>query len=436
MSYMRDLLGRRLDSIRVPSVDDVGRHSTGIKQPISTPSGFSWTTHPLVDKMFVDQYGMVSTTLDPSTRKAPAGVTYWVDLATGSDTNSGLTQALPLQRLYTALAKSDVGTVMLKGNGFGLPYYRARGMNATAITKSINIIGYGGECYVTTHDLTGWALTAGTTKTYETARSTVGEVVDMFNGGAGVKLVNVATQALVETTPGSWFTDGTKVFVRPSTARAADTYIWPLLSTVNFRNTGDFTTYIEGVKFFGGTECVRVAGGSATGGVVTLNNVEGHLAANGYNNISVNGCDGVLAYCDSTNSGSDGYGYHILNGKAPRIVEMHCRSTNCGHSSDDQCSTMHDGGKIIRVGGTYRSSTGANVADVNEGTESWNVGCVAEDSGGGYNWKCGNDGGAPKMWLHGCSAKNGRWSVYAHELAQVRIRGTRVERSNVVPTPY
>lgn len=412
--------------------------ATSALSPVTTPTGFSWTTHPLVGHLYVDQYGIFSTTLDPTTLKAPAGVTYWVDVVAGNDSNSGLTEGAALKSIHVAANKVDVGTIRVKGGS--TPYHRARGFNGVAITKPINIIGYGGEVNITTHDLLVWSLTAGQTRTYEATRSSVSEVVDMLNGGRGVKLTNRSSIAFVEANPGSWYTDGTKVYVHTSNSRAADVNIWALLSTINFRNTGDFTTYLEGLRFFGGSECVRVAGGTSAGAVAVLNNVEGHLSQNAVgNNFALNGCDAVLVNCESTRSGSDGYGYHALNGKLPRAVEINCRATECGHSSDDQCSTMHDGGKIIRVQGSYRTASGAVISDVNDGTESWNLGCEVEDSNhadGGYGFKAGNDAGTVKMWLHGCTSRDARWSAYAYGTAQVRTRGSRLERTNVTPSAY
>ena len=82
----------------------------------------------------------------------------------------------------------------------------------------------------------------------------------------GTKLTNVASQALVETTVGSWFQSGSTIYVHTSDNRAADANIWALLSTVNFRNTGDYTTYLENLVFYGGSECVRAAGATSTRG--------------------------------------------------------------------------------------------------------------------------------------------------------------------------
>jgi len=408
-----------------------GRQSTPLPAPVTDPAGWSWAGHPLTGKLFVDQQGIFTTTLDPTTYKVTGGVTYYVDLVAGNDTNDGLSDATALQRLYTALGKADVGTVMLKGYANNAtPYYRGRGTNGLVYSKSVNIIGYGaGMPAVTTHDLLTWTLTAGKTSTYQSARSGVVRVVDAIDGSSGVELLKVGSIDAVEATPGSWFTDNVTVYVRPSTARAADAYIWALLSTVNVEFSGDWRLYIEGVKFYGGSECVRSNGATATGSLLVMNDCEVYCSTSGTNNVAVNDGDAIMVYVKSSRAGSDGFGYHKAGaGHAPRVVEIGCRSTDCGSSSDDQNSTIHDGGKIIRVNGTYLRAVGANLADVNDTTESWNLGCVLEDSVNGWNFKAGNDAGTVKMWLDGCTTRGARWSVYAYGTAQVKARASRLDR--------
>lgn len=414
------------------------------------PDGdWTWTTHPLVGHIFVDQYGQFSTDLDPTTRKHVGGVTYYVDNVAGNDANDGLTAGTALQRIYTAAGKSDVGTIMVKANGAGTPYYRGRGFNGVTLTKNINIIGWNGTPEITTHDVLTYTLASGKTNTYQATRSSVSEVVDTLNGGdpslAGDVYTYLTSIDDVEATPGSWFQSGSTLYVHAQDSRdltvAADAAsIWALLSVINFRNTGDYTSYLENLRFYGGIECIRAAGGSSAGGVATVYNVEAHVSnyrlTSGGNNIAINGCDAVLMNVESTRAGSDGFGYHVLNTKVPRIVEINCRATDCGHSSDDQCSSIHDGGKIIRIQGSYRDAAGATIADVNDGTETWNLGCVAEGSETGYNWKLGNDGGTPRGWYHACVGRDGHWSLYAHGTAVAKVRGSRMERSNVTPAAY
>lgn len=420
------------------------RNVKGVNFPVSEPPGMSWTTSPVHGKLFVDQFGMFTTTYDPTTAQYQGGTLYYVDNLTGNDASAGTTTGSALQSLYVALAKSDVGTVMLKDNGVASPYYRGRGTNGTAITKNVNVIGYNGDAApcVSTHDVLTYTLAAGQTKTFQATRSSVTNVVDMLYGTDGTAYTAVASIAAVEALAGSFWLNGSTLYVHPiddrdltNTTNAGT--IWALLSVINFRNTGDFITYSEGVRWFGGSECFRAAGGVAGTGFATMNRSQAHLSQNAVgNNIAMNGIDFVLFNTDSYDSGSDGAGYHIANGFPARGVEINYRGLNSGHSSDDQNSSMHDGGKIIRVGGSYRTAIGANIADVNDGTESWNLGCDAQDSLAGYNFKCGNDSGTTKMWLDSAHGKGANYSAFQYGTGQLKVRGVRLERTNVALAAY
>ena len=428
--------------------------SASRKTRVSDPPGWSWTNHPLAGQLHVDQFGRFSTTFDPATRKAPAGVTYYVDVVDGSDANSGLSEGLALSSIATACAKSDVGTVMVKGRGYSSPYYRGKGFNNATQGKSLNIIGYDagfGLPYISTHDVLTFTLTAGQTYTYQTTRANVTECLDMIASGQpqGRLLTKTSSIATVESTPGSWWQSGSTLYVHASDNRDLSTTspsrIWALLNVPNYKSVGDYTTYLENMVLYGGVDCVRVDGATATGAQVTMVNVETGMSQNGVgNNVSIYGGDAVLIDCESIRSGMDGFNYHALNGKIPHAIEVNCRSTDSGNSSSDQCSTMHDDGSIIRVEGTYLRATASTIADVNgtgTGTQSWNLGCVARGAGTGFaNWQAaiGGDMAVPgvKMWLHGCDSGDALYSAAAHGNSTIYSRGSRLERNLVPVTNY
>jgi hypothetical protein len=439
-----------LFSPRVEKAHDLkyGPSGPSILYPVSSPSGMTWTANPLTDKLFCDQYGIFQTTLDVTQYMAPAGVTYYVDVVNGLNTNDGLTLQTALKAPATAIGKSDIGTMKVVGYGYTNPYVRSSAWAGVAIAKNINVIGIDAQGnrnpanppYFTTHDVPSWTLTSGMTYTYQTSRSSVSRVVDMIdaaNGTDGFEYTQVSTAAMVEATPGSWALISSICYVHPPTNRAADGWIWPLLSVINLRNVGDFTTYLENVCFYGGIECIKVSGATSAGGMLVLNNVEARYSQFGVgNNIAVNGADAISVNSDWSYSGMDGIGYHVLNGKIPKAIEIGCRGFSCGHGGADQATTAHDGTKIIRVMGVYRNAAGAVVADVNDGTESWNLGVIADNGEAGYSFKFGNDAGQVKAWLHGCEATNSKWSIYKYGTAQVLLRGTRYERANTALANY
>ena len=62
----------------------------------------------------------------------------------------------------------------------------------------------------------------------------------------------------VDDTPGSWYTNGTNIYIHSMDSQRVDNTIWALLSVRNLYVTGDFTVYTEGLNFVGGLDCVRI----------------------------------------------------------------------------------------------------------------------------------------------------------------------------------
>ncbi len=86
----------------------------------------------------------------------------------------------------------------------------------------------------------------------------------------------------------------------------------------NFKNVGDYTTYLQDMILYGGTDVVNVTNSTSAGAVATMVNVETGLSQNaGYNNVSMLGVDSVLVNCETTRSGADGFNYHANAGKIP-----------------------------------------------------------------------------------------------------------------------
>lgn len=416
-----------------------GQASAASGVPVLPPEGFTWASNPLADDLYVDQYGRFFTTFDASTCMTPGGATYYVDIVNGNDGSSGAS-GFPLKYISTAAAKSDVTTIRIKGYGLSAVYVRtAGGFSGGNQTRNLNIIGYGDAApVITTHDVLTWTLASGKTNAYQSSRTNVTEIVDMITGLPGVRLEKVGSVDAVEATPGSWYASGGTVTVHAPDSRNLNTTsgdkMWALLNANNLRITGDYNTYVENVILYGGNDVVRAINSTAAGGRLVMVNVETAYSQTTWNNVSTLGIDSILINCDTHHSGGDGYNYHAQNGAIPHAIEIDCRAYDCGHTASDQCSTSHDGAKVIRVNGTYLRATAATIADINAGTESWNLGCRAIGAGYGFaNFQAGvnsDTSGTPmKMWLHGCDTGDARLSVSRFGLAQIANRGSRLERT-------
>lgn len=420
-----------------------GRHaSEPTTSSIDTPVGFTWLDHPLAGRLSIDRAGEVRSSLDVKRLRPSAGTTYYVDLACGDDTDAGTAEVRPLRSLAAACARTDARTIMVRGYGPNRPYFRTLGFSSQTQDKALNVVGYGDQRpYITTHDPLTFRRVDGMANTFEAGRASVVACVDVANGAPGVRLSRVDQVHNCDSLAGSWCQQGSRFFVHAPDSRdltsGDSSQIWALLNVPNFKNVGDHCSYLENLAFYGGVDCVNVSGATPAGSTLLMVDVITAMSdpASG-NNVSAWGAESLLSGCEARWSGKDGFNYHALNGCKPRAVEVDCRAIECGTSPSDQCSTAHDGAKIIRVGGIYRTATAANVADVNgtgSATESWNIGCTAELAGPSFaNWQCGSEadsGTPPKMWLQNCAAHGSEFSTASYAGGEIWARSSDLTRN-------
>ena len=136
--------------------------------------------------------------------------------------------------------------------------------------------------------------------------------------------------------------------------------------------------------------------------------------------------------CEASDNFYDGFNYHAIDGYIPHVLEIDCRGYMNGIGSDyysQNCSTAHEGAKVIRVNCDYGYSQGGVVADANANTVSVNIGCVAHSSlwfgsdHQNYNVSFWTGSGAI-MYLIGCRSYGSNYdlsvegssSIYSDEL--------------------
>lgn len=355
----------------------------GIVIAYNQPSNFNLTNHVLNGKVYTDGKGVFGTDLDVSTLKNPTGKTYYVS-GSGSNTNDGLSASSPLADLYTAMTKTDVDTVMVDGK---YSYYRtAAGYMMGTVKKNINIIGYNGKPRIAAADLLNFTKSDGYTNVYQAPRSAVARVVNVNKKDANgdyLELKKVNSIAEVDSTPNSWYTASNVVYVNQDNSVVKKEDIICLLGVDLFKINGDYNVYLENLEFLGGLRNVRYE--TSTGKIV-LNNVKlsYSVQSNGNGLEMVGGTYAVSNACESSKQMMDGFNYHKgANGELPYFVEIDCVGRDNGFemgtagSKSNNGSTAHDGIKGIRLNGLYARNDGGNVADVNAGTQTWNLGPVA-----------------------------------------------------------
>lgn len=382
---------------------------TSYSIPVKTPDNFVIKNHPLKDKIMTDGKGHFSVNYDVTLNKLKGEKTYYIDYINGNDNNDGLSKEKAFKSVRDAidLCKDNDTLFLCEGN-----HYRSGGiLFSKDFNKSINVIGENNNVNIVMGDEPTWKKTSGRTNVYEFNRSVTDRVVDVNND---TELKKVNSIDLVDTTPNSYFIDGTIVYANADNMPNTD--IVPVILSNNIQITSlSSNIYFENINFIGGKNCVEL--NLSKNNSAFFNNCSFKYCTSDYFNglAIIGGKNIVLNNCTANNNSLDGFNYHIgSDGSKPFIIEIGCVGLNNGSEKgtsgvkSNNGTTIHDGLKGIRVNGLYGRNDGGNVADVNEGTETWNLGCTAFES---YQGKDFQTSSGSNMWLDNCIAYGSENSI-------------------------
>jgi len=154
--------------------------------------------------------------------------------------------------------------------------------------------------------------------------------------------------------------------------------------------------YLENIEFGRGVSFVGTTTYSNLGSNGYLKNVRcltptSTDEANNTNGIETNSIPLILQDCVSSNANLDNFNYHNTFSVSDfECIEIDCVSadpSNCLAGGANQCTTAHDGTKMLRIGGDYTNGNSQVVADVGIGGQSVLLGCTLDQqkaiSGGG-----------------------------------------------------
>ncbi|SMQ85056.1 hypothetical protein SAMN05444673_6360 [Bacillus sp. OV166] len=410
------------------------------------PSFWTWRDAPI--NIYTDGKSFL-TNFDVATYKNAGGKNIYVDPVNGSSQYDGLSESKPVQSLLKAyLLSNDGDTIWLKD---GI-YKRSAMMGDRNIEKSINIIAvHPGKVHFIYGDDHIYTKTIGYNNIYQTSRTNVKKVIDIQNidvNNETKELQRVNNLADCNTIPGSWFTDGSTVYVHtmnnsmPNNKSIAILLLGksPIYVTSQTKNVN---LYLEGFNIYG----------SSTGNVYFSNsssfkepnlymkNMVLKYAYGGSadaNALSVLGAKNVYVQnCEASYSIKDGFNYHGQNGTSPNVIEVNSIGYNNGDNSlrdninVNNGSTIHDGGQIIRINGVYHDNMGANVADVHPGTKSLCLGCIADHSRSTVkdmtNSNFGTQQRDAEMWLENCVSYGSLYGITAYTGTTMHIKNTKYE---------
>lgn len=312
-----------------------------------------------------------------------ASTVYYVDVINGNDANNGSSWALAFKSIWKATTA---------GNAAAVPYWTkvaaGRYSRANAFTNGPAVIptqpcvfeAVGGrvECHVgDANGVVNFTLDVGTT--WKATRSNVTRVLDWLNVnsyGDYIEFTKVATQADCRVTPGSWYTDGTTVYINRTdgaTVTGANTAV--LLTTVEgikSPNSGS-NMHLFGISQIGGTNGAFQLANNGAGKVLAVDcNFNWSTNSTYVDNVTSLDCAlVVLIRCASAYGQKDGFNFHAANSVIPNAVLLDCKGYENGTvvaSTSNNGVTIHDAGLLIDINGRYFKNHGGDFANANTGT--------------------------------------------------------------------
>lgn len=379
--------------------------------PLAEPDGFTWKNSPLHGKILTDFRGVYQVDFDVADYKNNPGKVLYVS-PDGSDSNAGTPDA-PLAKMSTAYT-NGASTIYLYPGIYNL----STSIFGTTINRDLNIIGLGEGIIISTRiinipntspNVTEYST--GVWRCYSNGTTYLSNVVDIAHktaDGHYTKYSQLPSKMEVLMTSGSWAlvtetidgNDKTVAYIHTLSGEnplAGDDVLLlysPMPS--DSPNTGTkyplFTVtggkvYLENLICMEGSTPLfaqKQSGGSDIE-VYAKNCKFFYSRTVDYDVCMLQGVSlAIFQNCEASFGMKDGFNYHAYQNVIPKAIEINCIGIGNGNIDDgnDQGSTIHDGGSIIRVRDVCAESYGANYGDQGIGTESWNIGCV------GYNSLC------------------------------------------------
>ena len=375
---------------------------------VTPPAGWTWSL-PFTLQRRKSSFRVVFP-LDLKTyANITVAKTYWVKQAAdgGSDVASGADEAHALATFNAALSKADVDCVMVKAGVYD------PGWNNKQMTRSVQVIGYGGP--VITRKCAAALSWSPVGNHYEAAYATnIGSVIDAQNPdacGDYIPLVNQASSANVDATPGSWYYGSSTIYVRTLDSRQPDANIFCHISAANGRATNAVTLYLEGISFWGGSSPL-LASLAVAGGKIYCKNCDFKYGSNttATDAFTISGFDEVIMQnCISARNGGDGFKMQVSGSLAANLALINCTGRNNGMTNSTNANgySRHGPGNTIVVGGSYFGNYGPNIKDINAGTLTWCLGVrntTPACASANYNFAVGDASATPLLWLDTCAS--------------------------------
>lgn len=372
---------------------------------IVIPVGFTWQNAPI--KIFYDGKSF-KTFFDMSKFKNTGGITYYIDSVRGLNTNSGLTKDQAFQNMNKVLSVAvDGDTVVIMDE---LLSRTSLGLGALSFTNHLNIVA-NTKTTIKGGDTHTFIKTSGYTNVWETSRTNTLRVVDFPKKYDFTQVTNISE---CDATPGSWYTDGTKVYIHTLESQAPqDDKHFVLINTSNFITINaasrDVKVYFENIEIVGGASSIVTTNSATTKPSIYMKNGGAYFSCGtSMGAIYAAGCEhAFFQNVEVAYSWEDGFDYHLLNGTATKFIEVDCKAHSNGRFNQTvdnfNGSTAHNDCKGVRFGGHYHRNIGPNIADVQGVVQTVNYNVKSFDSAStqGVNFAFQISDG--EMWLFNCT---------------------------------
>ena len=370
--------------------------------------------------------------------KQPGNNTYYVDPTAPSSGTAG-TAENPDNNIRLAHNRTTGGdTIILKAGIYRRSNFKFVD-NSDHPTKSLNYIA-DGLVILTNSDELSWSQNETYGNVYQATRSSIANVIDIRDAKNKVfsRLIQKSSIAECSTNIGSYYTDGTTVYVNIG-EEVTNNKVVVNLSTgttpLSFMASNLARQwYLENLICLAGDRHIISA--------MSQTSYRGTLIAKGCyflfatdansengNGITLYGTNSLLVDCEASFNGSDGISYKGYTGFKCNGVEINCKAASNGYNSNTQTSngsTAHDGCLVLRYKGNYFNNRGANVCDVSDNTITANIECNAFDcivqTNNSYDADfCAQQAGTT-MYLYNCFAKGySAYNIYSYTGATVNV---------------
>lgn len=384
-------------------------------------------------------------------------ITYYVDADGGNDSNSGLTWALRKQSIRSAYdaaqASGATGArIMVRGNTT-TPYYRGLSFcpSTTKLTGAVPIIfeAVDGRVDVGPFLVHTWTKTGNY---YSAAIASAGRCFNMrLKGAFGLPLEYkwVASSAAVDAERGTWYADGTNVYVRTHDDSPADIFTARICLTTNNVFGLEWNTaaalFIRGFDVFSGYGgAAHLAGAGSAGSGIVIDDCtfrapcRGRIFSGATTVIDAVLIEDAGPYVavfksDASLSQKDGWNAATSTGTVPLLVNCTGYANGSSVSLSNQGYTLHSGMHGVSIGCTFLGNYGGGIGHASNGTRGWHCGDLAGMTSGdaiaggtdrpGYGF--GAATGASVLHLDYCRDVGAEYGLYNYDTGQIIARGHR-----------